>query len=114
MRASSCSPPAWMLLCAVSALAFISPPARGCASCGCSLSPDAALGYSNMAGWRLSLEYDYINQEQLRSGTHTIREVPDGSELERDTLNRYITAGLAYSPTASWDLQLQVPYVVRT
>src|SRR5215475_1965397 len=71
-----------------------------CASCGCSLSGDAAMGYSTEAGWRLSLEYDYIHQDQLRSGTHAVSGVPDGNELERETLNRYITTGLSYSPTS--------------
>ena len=43
-----------------------------CASCGCSLSADAAMGYSASAGWRASLEYDYINQDELRSGTRAV------------------------------------------
>jgi len=33
------------------------------ASCGCTLSADVAMGYSAMQGWRLSVEYDYINQD---------------------------------------------------
>jgi hypothetical protein len=87
---------------------------QACASCGCSLNQDAALGYSNIPGWRLSLEYDYINQDRLRSGTRTVNQVPEGTELERDTLNRYLTAGLAYNPNSAWNLQLLVPYVIRT
>jgi hypothetical protein len=85
-----------------------------CASCGCSLSGDAAMGYSTQAGWRLSLEYDYIHQDQLRSGTRAVSGVPDGNELERETLNRYITAGLSYSPNSAWNVTLYAPYVVRT
>ena len=50
---------------------------------------------------------------RLRSGTHAISSVPDGYELERETLNRYLT-GLSYSPTANWDFDLRVPYVIRT
>ncbi len=69
-----------------------------CASCGCTLNADAAMGYSAVPGWRASLEYDYIDQDELRSGTHAISGVPDGFELEHGTLNRYITAGLDYSP----------------
>ena len=30
--------------------------AHACASCGCTLSSDAAMGYAAEAGWRLSLE----------------------------------------------------------
>ncbi len=72
------------------------------------------MGYSSGAGLRLSLQYDYIHQDQLRSGTHAVATVPDGYELERETLNRYFTAGLSYSPNSSWNLNLMVPYVART
>jgi len=85
-----------------------------CASCGCSLSGDAAMGYSAAAGWRLSLEYDYIHQDELRSGTHAVAGVPDGHELERETLNRYLTAGISYSANSAWNLTLYAPYVLRT
>jgi hypothetical protein len=85
-----------------------------CASCGCTLNADAAMGYSTMPGWRLNFEYDYIHQDQLRSGTHTISGVPDGNELERETLNRYYTVGIDYNPNSDWDIALRVPYVGRT
>jgi hypothetical protein len=88
--------------------------ASACATCGCTLSSDAALGYTSLTGWRLSLEYDYINQDELRSGTHAAAGVPDGNELEHDTLNRYITAGVNYAPNTAWNFQLLVPYVVRS
>ncbi|HEY4442747.1 MAG TPA: hypothetical protein VGN30_00590 [Steroidobacteraceae bacterium] len=85
-----------------------------CASCGCTLNADAAMGYSTEPGWRLILEYDYIHQDQLRSGSHAISRVPDGFELEHDTLNRYLTAGVDYSPNADWNIDLRIPYVIRT
>jgi hypothetical protein len=85
-----------------------------CATCGCTLNSDAALGYFAEPGFRLSFEYDYIHQDQLRSGRHAISSVPDGAELERDTLNRYLTLGLDYSPNADWNIDLRVPYVIRT
>jgi hypothetical protein len=88
--------------------------ASACASCGCTLSSDAAMGYSAGAGLRMSLQYDYIHQDQLRSGTRSISSVPDGNELERETLNRYITAGVSYSPNSAWNVSLFVPYVART
>jgi hypothetical protein len=87
--------------------------AQACASCGCSLSADAAMGYSAIPGWRLSIEYDYINQDQLRSGTQAVSGVPAGNELEHETLNQYLTAGLSYSPNSSWNLTLLLPYVIR-
>jgi hypothetical protein len=88
--------------------------AQACASCGCTLSSDAAMGYSAIAGWRMSVEYDYLHQDQLRSGTRPVSGVPDGHELERETLSRYLTTGLSYSPSSSWNISLLVPYVVRT
>lgn len=72
------------------------------------------MGYSAESGWRLSVEYDYLHQDQLRSGTHAVSTVPDGNELERETLNRYITTSLSYTPNPDWNLSLFVPYVVRT
>jgi len=100
---------------AVAALALSAPHrASACATCGCTLSADAAMGYSAAPGWRMSFEYDYINQDQLRSGTHTASGVPNGQELEHDTLNRYFTTGLSYSPNSSWNVALLVPEVDRT
>jgi len=87
--------------------------AVACATCGCTLSADAAMGYSALPGWRLSLEYDYLNQDELRSGTHSVAGVPDGSELEHDTLNRYVTGALSYTPNSAWNVTLLVPYVIR-
>jgi hypothetical protein len=101
--------------------AFVSPSARACATCGCSLSTDAAMGYSAALGWRASLQFDYIDQGQLRSGTHSvtapqvaaINDAGGDQEVERDTLNRYFTFGLSYRPNASWNFNLQVPYIDR-
>jgi hypothetical protein len=87
---------------------------HACASCGCTLSADAAMGYSALPGWRLSIEYDYIDQNQLRSGTQTATGVPPGTELEHQTVNQYVTTGLSYSPSSSWNLTVLVPYVIRS
>jgi hypothetical protein len=78
------------------------------------MSSDAAMGYSAIPGWRLNVEYDYLHQDELRSGTRSVSSVPDGNELERETLNRYITTGLSYSPNSAWNINLLVPYVERT
>jgi hypothetical protein len=93
---------------------FVPQVSQACATCGCTLSADAAMGYSTLPGWRLSLEYDYIHQDQLRSGTLAVSGVPAGYELEHDTLNRYVTAGLSYSPNSAWSFTLLLPWVVRT
>src|SRR5882762_630760 len=99
---------------AVACLSIAPATSWACASCGCTLNADAAMGYPAVPGWRLSFEYDYIHQDQLLSGTHRISGVPDGTELEREKLNRYYTVGLDYSPNSDWDIALRVPYVGRT
>ena len=99
----------------VAAGALLAPvAAEACATCGCTLSSDAALGFGVMPGWRLSLEYDYIDQNELRNGTQAVTTVPNGTELEHDTLNQYITAGVSYAPNFDWSFQLFAPYVVRS
>jgi hypothetical protein len=96
-------------------------PVFACATCGCSLSSDAATGYSNDPGWQASLQFDYIDQRQLRSGTHVvsaaeiaaINNAGGDQEVEHDTVNRTLTFGLSYSPDADWGVRVLVPYVDR-
>jgi hypothetical protein len=98
--------------------------AWGCASCGCTLSADAATGYSAQTGFRLTFEYDYINQDQLRRGTSTATPAqvvnnptnPDqnGGEIEKQTINRYITVGMSYTPSPNWNIDVLVPWVERS
>ncbi len=95
--------------------------AFACATCGCSLSTDAAMGYSTASGWRVSLQYDYIDQNQLRFGSHSVSQsqvaainnAGGDQEVENDTLNRYITFGVSWSPNADWNVRLLVPYIDR-
>ncbi len=101
--------------------AFLPGAVLACATCGCSLSSDAAMGYSDGAGWLASIEYDYIDQDQLRSGSHAISRAdvaalnPDaGQEVENRTTNRYLTFGLAYSPNADWNFRLLLPTIDRS
>jgi hypothetical protein len=106
------------------ALALAATPfvANACATCGCSLSSDAATGYSNEPGWRIDLQYSYIDQSQLRIGAHSLSEpqvarINDNGgaqEIEKDTTSRYITAGLTYSPDMDWNVNLQIPWVDRS
>jgi hypothetical protein len=93
--------------------------AHACATCGCTLSADAAMGYSAAAGWRVNLQYDYINQDQLRGGGARVSPAqvvnnPTTGELEHDTISRYVTFGVGYSPNADWNLSLQIPYLIRS
>jgi hypothetical protein len=109
--------------CLFASIVTFSPAIFACATCGCTLSSDAANGFGVMDGWRISLEFNYLNQDQLRSGTHTasaasVVNAPanpslDGAEIEHQTLNRYLTAGLTYSPHKDWRIDLKIPYISR-
>lgn len=46
--------------------------ASACATCGCSLSTDAATGYAARPGWSVGLQYDDIDQSQLRHGSKPV------------------------------------------
>ena len=106
---------------AAAVLAVSSGSALACATCGCSLSSDAALGYGTDTGWRASLQFDFINQDQLRHGSHAIsaeqvaalNDAGGSQEVEHDTVNRYATFGLSYAPNADWSVRIQVPFVDR-
>ena len=97
--------------------------AWSCATCGCTVNSDAAMGYSAATGFRVNLEYTYIDQDQLRGGTGiaTPEEVVNnpsnpsmgGGEIERQPINHYLTLGASYRPNADWNFNLLVPYVLR-
>jgi hypothetical protein len=94
-----------------------------CATCGCTVNSDGAMGYSSASGWRINLEYTYIDQDELRSGTSTSGPAAavnnpsnpalGGGEIEKQTINRYFTLGLSYRPNSDWNFNLLVPYVSR-
>ena len=94
-----------------------------CATCGCTVNSDAAMGFSTASGWRVNLEYTFIDQDELRSGTGTATPAAvvnnpsnpslGGGEIEKGTINRYLTLGVSYRPDADWSLNLLVPYVSR-
>ena len=106
---------------AASASGMTSLPAAACATCGCSLTSDAATGLTTDAGWRVSLEYDYIDQNQLRSGTSAvagsrvaaINDAGGDQEVEHDTINRYTTLSVGYALDANWNFRLLLPYIDR-
>jgi len=96
--------------------------AAACASCGCSMSSDAAMGYSDTSGWRFNVEYDYINQDQLRSGSGSVSQASvaninnagGNQEVENQTINRYINFGISYKPNADWGISALIPYIDRS
>lgn len=93
-----------------------------CASCGCTLSSDwESQGLSTHPGLKVDIRYDYLNQNQLRSGTSTISSVAasqivngsDPQEVETFTKNQYITLGFDYGFSPDWGVKVQIPYIVR-
>jgi hypothetical protein len=87
-----------------------------CASCGCSLSSDwESQGLSSSEGLRFDLRYDYLNQNQVHSGTGKVASWPvDGHEQELFTENNYLTAGIDYHWNADWGIYIQLPYIDRS
>jgi hypothetical protein len=102
-------------------LSLVAGSASACATCGCSLSTDAATGYPTEPGWTLSLQYDDIDQRQLRRGgkavstadVAAINDAGGDQEVEHDTVNRYTTLGIGYAPNDDWGVRLLLPWVNR-
>jgi len=110
-----------LALAAAALLALAATDASACATCGCSLSTDAATGYPTRPGWNMSLQFDYIDQSQLRHGSKSvstadvaaINDAGGDQEVEHDTVNRYTTLGIGWMPDEAWGLRLLVPWVDR-
>lgn len=102
---------------------FLPQVAHACATCGCTLSTDAATGYSTASGWRINMDYTFIDQNELRHGTgkaspeQVVNDpsapVLGGGEIERGTVNRYINVSATYRFDADWGITLLLPYVIR-
>ena len=122
MHFSSCSK-ATLSLPAALLLSLLPMAAKACATCGCTLSTDAATGYSAESGWRFNLDYTYIDQNELRSGDshaspeQVVNRPSDpslgGGEIEHNTKNEYLNFTAAYRFNADWGISLLVPYVKR-
>src|SRR5271169_6479860 len=96
--------------------------AGACASCGCTLSQDwESLQFAYTPGIRLDYRWDFLDQDQLRSGIGTISPVAaskilnNGSpqEVEQYTINNYMTMGIDYSTSPDWGINIQIPYIDR-
>jgi len=95
-----------------------------CASCGCTLSSDwQGQGITAEPGLKLDLRYDYLNQDQLRSGSGTISAAAaaklttasgEPQEVERFTRNNYLTLGVDYAFGEAWGIDVQLPYIRRS
>ena len=99
-----------IFLSAISQLALAS-----CGSASCSLVTHIdGLGLSSHDDWQFDLRYEYIRQDQLRSGTHKVdAEYVDGEHTEKYTENRNTIATLDYSGGNHWGVSVRIPYVQR-
>ena len=97
--------------------------ALACASCGCTLSSDwENMEYSYTPGIKLDVRWDFLDQNQLRSGTGTISpaaaskimENGSSAEVEKYTRNNYFTLGIDYSNSPDWGVNVQVPFIDRS
>jgi len=99
------------------------PPAWACATCGCTLSKDW-LGpqAGSLSGWSVGVSYDFIDQNQMRSGRANIDQTGaqsilnppgnTGNEVELQTLTRILTLGVDYNGD-NWGVSVQLPFVDR-
>jgi hypothetical protein len=94
-----------------------------CASCGGSLNTDwQNLDYTFTPGLKIDFRYDFLDQNQLRSGNGTISPAAASKrvnangpqEVEQYTRNNYLTLGLDYTPNINWGIDLQAPYIIRS
>lgn len=99
-------------------LSAFATPVLACSSCGCSLTSDwLSQGLVALPGTTVDLRYDYVPQNQLRSGTGAVDRsainLPTNREIERYTYNSYVTATVDRQFNAVWGVDLQVPVIVR-
>lgn len=88
----------------------------GCGAAFCSLSTDrVAQGAWTGPGGRFDLRYEFIDQDQPRTGTRNVGvgEVP-GHHDEIRTINRNWIAGFDYTFDDHWGISVQMPLVDRS
>lgn len=100
------------------ALGALAPSALACSSCGCTLSSDWLVQGGQHSGFHADFRFDYFDQDDLRTGSHRVDraslELPNGREIQRETINRNDNLFLDYAPQASdWGFSAQVPWFDR-
>jgi hypothetical protein len=90
------------------------------ASCGssfCNVNTQwETQGVWSEPGWRLGLRYEYLDQNQLRSGSHKVDPSGTPGDMTTDelnTLNRNWLASADYTVNRNWSVSLQLPVVDR-
>lgn len=105
------------------AIATASTSVLACSADACTLSSNwETLGFSTQPGFKIDVRYDYVKQNQLRSGSHSISSVDasqkltsagNPQEVEKYTRNNYVNLGLDYTFNVNWGVNVQLPYVNR-
>ena len=104
-------------------LIFSAQSLHACASCGCAVENDwNSQDFSLSQGLKIDFkyEYDYLNQSDLFSSTHSISPTAasqvlnngNPQEVEKYTMSRIYTTSFDYS-NYDWGVNIQIPYIVR-
>jgi hypothetical protein len=104
------------LMAAATLLAASAQADAGCGSAFCSLNTNwSTQGAWTETGGRFDLRYEFIDQDQPRSGTHDVGvgEIPRHHDEVR-TINRNYIAGFDYTFDSNWGAGIQLPVVDRS
>lgn len=106
------------LLLSVSLLLASSVPLSACFAYGCSSSPGwENQGFVSDQGWMIDLRGDYIHQNHLQSGTHSVSEadkaLPNVREIENFTTQYYTTLSVDYRSQTPFGVNVSIPYLDR-
>jgi len=93
-------------------------PALACASCGCTFTSDwLSQGLVTQPGSAVTLRYDQVPQTVLRSGSDKVDvnsiELPSDREIERRTINHYVTLAYDRQFANDWGFDLAIPFISR-
>lgn len=96
-------------------LSVVNPANASCGSAYCMVNTSwNGANLLTEPGWRLDMRYEYIDQDQLRSGHDDARpsgEVGDHDEVR--TVNRNLQTTLDYASAAGWGVSVNMPVVSR-
>ena len=98
------------------ASAFASPAAASCGSAACLVNTQWQIhGIPTEAGGTLfQLQYDYIKQDQLLSGSHKTSVAPEDADAsEQKTVSQTLIASLDYTFDQRWGVTATLPAVKR-
>jgi len=104
-----------LVVVAVAAVAVPTPVHASCGSAFCLVNTNwGAQGAWTEPGWRGDLRYEYINQDQPRTGTQDVGvgQVPRHHD-EVQTLNRNLFATFDYGFSDKWGMSVVLPWIDR-